>query len=80
VCVESKTAECTKKDPCKILAICAKFISSRIVYSRVFRHIIQSSMERFMNSTGQHSSRRFEGHSDIVENLNYKELPAELSA
>jgi hypothetical protein len=34
----SKTAECTKKDPCKILAVDAKFLSSRIIYPRVFRH------------------------------------------
>jgi hypothetical protein len=38
VCVESKTAECTKKDPCKIQAIGAKFLSSRRIYSQVFRH------------------------------------------
>jgi hypothetical protein len=38
VCVESKAAECTKKDPCKILAMSAKFLPSRRYYSRVFRH------------------------------------------
>jgi hypothetical protein len=38
VCVESKAAECTKKDPCKILAIGAKFLSSRRIYPCVFRH------------------------------------------
>jgi hypothetical protein len=37
-CVESKSAECTKKDPCKILAIGSKFLSSSRIYSRVFRH------------------------------------------
>jgi hypothetical protein len=39
VCVESKTAECTTKDLCKILAIGAKVLSSRRYYSRVFRHL-----------------------------------------
>jgi hypothetical protein len=38
VCVESKTAECTKMDPCKILAIDEKILSPRINYSREFRH------------------------------------------
>jgi hypothetical protein len=38
VCIECKAAECTKKDPCKILAIGAKVLSSRSIYSRVFRH------------------------------------------
>jgi hypothetical protein len=37
VCVESKAAECTKKDPCQILAIGVKFLSSRRIYSRVSR-------------------------------------------
>jgi hypothetical protein len=35
VCVESKAAECTRKDPCKILAMGAKFLSSCGIYSRV---------------------------------------------
>jgi hypothetical protein len=46
VCVESETAGCTKKDPCKVLAIDANFLSSFIIYLRVFRHRNKNRLHR----------------------------------
>jgi hypothetical protein len=71
VCVESKASGCTKKDPCKILAIGATFLSSRRYYSRVFRHrntvLFCVAGTSFARSTAQISCAPLSSNPDFRE-------------
>ena len=64
VCLlKSKAAECTKEDPCKILAIGANSRPLRRIYSLVFRHRKKRWTTQLSCTPSKASARNAEQHS-----------------